>query len=175
MGISRLLSSSSSQKKSVELTGKMLVLDDNNYDAHARMALYEYLEGRLPESRRHVKRCRNIDARHPCTIFDQAFYYILDRKYDKAAGRYKKLNQSEVDGLLAFEVSNFLLEEYLRKKEEIGFLFAAGYVNVKFVGHTELGLVQLKRFCKMAEGRSEYTEFYNIAKGALGNYASKVQ
>lgn len=157
--------------KSVELTKKTLALDENNYDSHVRLALFEYQEGNIPESKRHVKRCRNINPRHPCTIFDQAFYFILERKYGKAAATYKKLNQTIVDGLLAFEVANFLEEEYRKKKREIGFLFASGFVNTKFVPHTKLGLKQLKDFCRLAENKQEYIDFYNITKGILSNYS----
>lgn len=160
--------------KSVELAKKTLALDENNYDSHIRLALYEYQEGNIPESKRHVKRCRNINPRHPCTIFDQAFYFTLERKYSNAATAYKKLNQAIVDGLLAFEVANFLEEEYFKKKKEIGFLFASGFVNTKFVPHTKLGLKQLKEFSRLAEGKVEYIDFYNLAKGTIGNYSKKL-
>ena len=46
---------------------------------------------------------------------------------------------------------------------EIGFLFAAGYVNFKFVEHKEIGLRQLRQFCKLARDRTEYKDFYNKA------------
>jgi tetratricopeptide (TPR) repeat protein len=156
--------------KSVELARKTLALDENNYDSHLRLALYEYQEGNIPESKRHVKRCKHISPRHPCTIFDQAFYFILERKYSNAAIAYKKLNQATVDGLIAFEVANFLEEEYFKKKKEIGFLFASGFVNTKFVPHAKLGLKQLKEFYKLAEGRKEYIDFYYLAKGTISNY-----
>ncbi|MDD5135971.1 MAG: hypothetical protein PHN63_01330 [Candidatus Omnitrophica bacterium] len=158
------------REKSIALTRKILALDENNYDGHVRMALYEYQEGRITASKRHVKRCRRIDPRHPCTIFDQAFYYILDRNYEKAAATYKKLNNALVDGLVAFEVANFLEEEYLNKKDELGFLFGAGYINIKFVDHKQLGMHQLKKFCKLCEGKNEYIDLCNLAKGTIANY-----
>jgi len=160
--------------KSVELANKTLALDENNYDSHARLALYEYQEGNIPESKRHVRRCRHIYPKHPCTIFDQAFYFILEKKYSNAAIAYKKLNQATVDGLMAFEVANFLEEEYSKKKKEIGFLFAAGFVNTKFVPHTKLGLKQLKEFCRLSENKAEYIDFYNLAKGSISNYSKEL-
>ena len=151
------------EDKSMMLANKALNLDENNYDCNARMALYEYLNGNILGSRKHVKKCKKINPRHPCTIFDQAFFYILDKQYNLAAKRYKKLETCNVDGLMAFEVVFFLEEEYKKNKMEIGFLFAAGYVNFKFVEHKEIGLRQLRQFCKLARDRTEYKDFYNKA------------
>ena len=75
---------------------------------------------------------------------------------------------------MAFEVANFLEEEYMKKRKEIGFLFAAGFVNTRFVPHAKLGLKQLKEFCRLAESKAEYIDLYNLAKGTLSNYSKKL-
>lgn len=155
------------KEKAIFFSNRTLVLDENNYDCHARLALLEYLNGNIISSWRHVKRCRRIDPRNPCTLFDQGFLYILDKKYDKAMGRYRKLEHSLVDGLLAYEVAVFLDEEYKKNSFEIGFLFASGFVNYKFVIHKKVGLEQLKRFMKLAEAKNEYSDFYNKAKAII--------
>jgi len=159
--------------KSAVLCKKTLSIDENNYDAHVRLAIYEYRNNNLLGSRRHVRRCRNINPRHPCTIFDQAFFFILDKRYDRAADMYKRLRRVSVDGLLAFEVANFLEEEYLKNKKEIAFLFAAGFVNTEFVGHKQIGLRELRSFHRLARGREEYRDFYNIAQPILDSFRKK--
>lgn len=156
--------------KSRMLANKALSLDENNYDCNARMALYEYLNGNILGSRRYVKKCKKINPRHPCTLFDQAFFYILDKKYDLATKRYKKLETCNVDGLMAFEVAIFLEEEYKKNKMEIGFLFATGYVNFKFVEHKEIGLRQLRQFCKLSIDQTEYKDFYNKAYAIINEH-----
>ncbi len=161
------------RKKAALLSQKTLSLDENNYDCHARLALIEYLNGNIISSRRHVKRCRNIDPRNPCTLFDQAFYYILDKKYDKAMARYRRLEHLLVDGLMAFEVAVFLEEEFRQNRKEIGFLFAAGFVNYRFVVHKEIGLEQLRRFLKLAKGKAEYEDFYNKANAMIDSVNNK--
>ena len=163
------------KEKFLMLTQKALNLDENNYDCHARMALYEYRNGNILTSRKHVKRCRRINPRHPCTLFDQAFFCILDKKYDSAANSYKKLEQGNVDGLMAFEVALFLEEEYKKNSKEIGFLFAAGFVNSQFVGHKEIGLKQLKQFCKLAKDKTEYKDFYNKTTEIIEDYKRKAK
>jgi len=159
--------------KSIVLINKMFRLDENNYDGHLRMTFYEYLKGNLLGSRKHFRRCKNINPRHPCTLFDQAFFYILDGEYEKATKAYKKIEGSTVDGLVAFEVAYFLEEEYQKNNKEIGLLFAAGFVNTQLVGHKEIGIKQLKKFCSLAKGKSEYNDFFNKAQGILQQYRKR--
>lgn len=145
---------------------KVLAIDDNNYDCHARIALYDYLDGNLLGSRRHVKRCETIDRRHPCTLLDKAFFCILDKKYKSAAKIYKRLSNMPVDGFMAFETAAFLEEEY-EKKKEVAFLFGIGMLTLQFVGHNEYGITRLKEFLELAKGHKEYEDFHGKAEALM--------
>jgi len=153
---------------------KVLAIDDNNYDCHARLALYDYLDGNQLGSKRHVKRCEKIDRRHPCTLLDKAFFCLLDKKYKSAAKIYKRLSSMPVDGFMAFETAAFLEDEY-EKKKEIAFLFGIGMLTLQFVGHNEYGVARLKEFLELAKGQKEYEDFYGKAEALMIGINKKVE
>ena len=153
---------------------KVLAIDDNNYDCHARLALYDYIEGNVLGSKRHVRRCESINRYHPCTLLDKAFFCLLDKKYKSAAKIYKRISSMPVDGFMAFETAAFLEEEY-EKKGEIAFLFGIGMLTIQFVGHNEYGTARLKEFLMLAKGRKEYEDFYGKAEALMAGIKKKVQ
>jgi tetratricopeptide (TPR) repeat protein len=154
--------------KGKECCNKFLELVPNNYHALSSLALLEYKLGYTEEARQIVANLNKSHPDKPVTLLDNAFFYILQRKYKKAYECYRKVikiknAQSGFNSELLLE---FFGEEY-DSSNEPALLYASGIVAYYFSGNTGLSEIDLKKFLSLADV-DKYKYMINHANRVLG-------
>jgi hypothetical protein len=139
--------------------------------AHINLAKLCYLEGNMGDARYHTNQADRLVPNNQLSLLNKAFFAILDKKFEKANDLYNKLI-APVDWSMScntLEVALFLEEEWKKHKDNVGFLFAAGFVNYHFADKRR-GKLQLKNFIKRIDKqkvRKEYSPLFITAERTI--------
>lgn len=116
--------------KAIEYGEKALQLDENDVNAHQNLAFLCWLNGDRMSSERHTKRAADISLNKNLPRINRAFYFMYDRKYEKALNQYRKI--SDTTGTNILDVITFNEGQFENNPQNPGFLFAAGLLNFRF-------------------------------------------
>jgi tetratricopeptide (TPR) repeat protein len=150
--------------KSMEYAHKVIKIDENNFNAHLNMAVFYWLKSDKQKAHSHTDRAWRIRPGHPLTRFNKAFFFLHDRNYEQALKQYKRIQY--VGDTNIIDVIEFLEQEYEKAKDNAGFLFAAGWLNLKFADQLR-GREQLLEFVAKSTGDSSYSVLIEEAKRVL--------
>ncbi len=145
---------------------RMLQIDITIPAVHINLARLYYLGGNIQQARFHTNQAEGLTPGHPWVLLNKAFFSVLDRKFDKAAKFYEELSEKFGEkGIQCnpLEVALFLEDEWRNKKDNLGFLFAAGFINYYFADKRR-GWIQIKKFIrKIGDSSKEYAPLYVVA------------
>lgn len=153
-------------EKAIEYATKTIKLDENNFSAHQRMALYQWLNGNKILAEKHTKRASKIKPTDPMPKFNKAFFYFDEKNYKQALKQYKKIKAP--GEVVILELVEFLENEHEKNPDNLGFLFAAAWINIRFADR-ESGIKELSNFTEKAKGKNEYELLLNESKNILSN------
>ena len=128
---------------------RMLQIDYDIPGAHINLAKLCYLEGNMDRARYHTNQAERLEPNNPLCTINKAFFAILEGKFPKADQLYNKLTKSMNWSMQCntLEVALFLEDEWKNHKDNLGLLFAAGFMNYHFADKRR-GKLQLKNFIK---------------------------
>lgn len=152
--------------KAIEYGEKAIKLDENNFIAHQNMAVFRWLNNEQEKARYHTKRAWRIRPGHPLPRFNMAFFNFYDRKFEQGLRRYKKIKDETATNVV--DVVEFLEREYEKVPDNLGLLFASGWLNVKFVDQLR-GIDKLKEFLSKSKGNGEYALLTEEAQKVLNS------
>jgi tetratricopeptide (TPR) repeat protein len=152
-------------KKDLE---RMLQINNAIPGAHINLARLCYKDGNMRSARYHTNQADQLKPNNPLSIINRAFFAILDRKFQKAAGFYNRLPRAKdwSMGCNTLEVALFLEDERKKHKDNLGLLYAAGFMNYHFVDKRR-GRLQLKNFVKIVTKKNlqkQYGPLFIVAQ-----------
>lgn len=138
---------------SIKYANKIIEIDENNFNAHQNMAVFQWLKGKKDDARFHTKRAWRIIPGHPLPRLNKAFFFLCDKKYELALKQYKKIEY--VGDTNIIDVVEFLEKEFEKYPNNLGFLFAVGWLNFHYADQIR-GINQLEEFLKQSCADSKY-------------------
>jgi tetratricopeptide (TPR) repeat protein len=133
--------------KAIEYADKAIKIDENNFNAHQNMAVFQWLKGDKHKARFHTERAWRIRPGHPLPRFNKAFLFIYDRKYEPGLKQYKKIQYTGDTNIV--DVIEFLEKEFEKFEDNLGLLFVAGWLNIQYADQIR-GNSQIKEFLERA-------------------------
>ncbi|MFA5172850.1 MAG: hypothetical protein WC435_00400 [Candidatus Paceibacterota bacterium] len=150
--------------KAIEYAEKAIKIDENNFEAHQNMAVFQWLKGNKDLARYHTERAWRIIPGHPLSRFNKAFFFIYDRKYEQGLKQYKKIQY--VGDTNIVDVIEFIEKEYEKFRDNLGLLFVAGWLNIQYADQVR-GIVQIQEFITKTESDLTYIVLVTEAKKVL--------
>lgn len=150
--------------KAMEYAGKAIIMDENNFNAHQNMAVFQWLKGDKNKARFHTERAWRIRPGHPLPRFNKAFFLIYDRKYEQGLKQYKKIQY--VGDTNIVDVIEFLEKEFEKFEDNFGLLFIAGWLNIQYADQVR-GTAQLKLFLEKTTSDITYSILVEEANKVL--------
>ncbi|MAG44765.1 hypothetical protein CL633_02645 [bacterium] len=151
-------------ENAIKYAEKIIKLDENNFGAHQNLAPFKWKKGEQDAARYHTKRAWKISPGHPLTRFNRGFLYFYDKNFKSGLNQYKKIKTDEHTNIL--NVVEFIEEEFEQRKDNLGLLFAAVWLNIKFADLGR-GVKQLNKFLVKAKNQDEYSFLINEAEKLL--------
>lgn len=154
-----------------ECMERMNEIDTTIPGVHINLAKLNYLQENMEKARHHTNRADSLIPNNPLSIINKAFFAILDRKFEKAVHFYNKLTQLK-DWTMScntLEVILFLEDEWKKQTDNLGFLFAVGFMNYHFADKRR-GKLQLRKFAKTVKKQGiqkEYSPLFIVAEMAV--------
>lgn len=140
--------------KAIEYADKAIRMDENNFNAHQSMALFQWLKGNKDKAHFHTERAWRIRPGHPLPRFNKAFFLIYDRKYEQGLKQYKKIQY--VGDTNIVDVIEFLEKEFEKFEDNLGLLFVSGWINIQYADQVR-GTAQLKTFLEKSKSDASYS------------------
>lgn len=136
------------------------VIDGDTFEA-PRKKFYRLAEVNAPEketkagkkAKEYTQRALGERPRSPMPHFNLAFFALKDRIYKEALDEYKKIRINEKVNII--EIIAFLEKELEQYPDNLGFLFATGYLNFKYADE-ERGIEQLSDFLAQATKNKKF-------------------
>jgi len=138
----------------------------NHFRVYANLARLEYLLGDLNKATGYTAKAAEIDKENPVIYFNNAFFMLLDKNYDRALFWYKKVLSLSMIDVNIPQLLEFFYERYQENKQELGFIFAMGITSYKFYDR-EKGVSDLSLFVDKAKYIQEYKNMVEYAKEIL--------
>jgi len=152
--------------KAIEYADKAIKIDENNFNAHQNMAVFQWLKGNKDKARFYTERAWHIRPGHPLPRFNKAFFFIYDRKYEQGLKQYKKIQYAGDTNIV--DVIEFLEKEFEKFEDNLGLLFVAGWLNIQYADQIR-GTTQLEEFLERAGNSSIYTVLIAETQKVLSN------
>lgn len=154
-------------KLAKEYAGRALKINKDNFLMCQNLAFFEYVEGDVEKAKEYTQRALEVRPRSPLPHFNLAFFALKDRIYKEALDEYKKIRINEEVNII--EIIAFLEKELEQYPDNLGFLFATGYLNFKYADE-ERGIEQLSGFLAQATKNKEfdYSPLIKEAKNLVG-------
>ncbi len=145
---------------------KAIKIDENNFNAHQNMAVFQWLKGDREKARFHTERAWRIRPDHPLPRFNKAFFFIYNRNYEQGLKQYKKIKY--VGNTNVIDVIEFVAKEFEKFQDNLGLLFIAGWLNFNYADQIR-GAAQLKEFIQKAESDQSYAILFTEAQRIITN------
>lgn len=149
-------------KMAVIFYEKVLDMDPNNLPVCTHLAKLYYLLGDIDNSKKYTAHAEVIQKGNLFTLANEAFYALIELKYDTALSKYKKLEIVPSVPFNVLETIAFLDDEYIKTKNK-GLLFAIGFFNILFVDRKE-GRKNLQSFIKRVKKKQEFNNMIHYAR-----------
>lgn len=133
--------------RAIKYADKAIKIDENNFNAHQNMAVFQWLKDNKDGARYHTDRAWHIIPGHPLPRFNRAFFLICDKKYEQGLEQYKRIEY--VGNTNIVDVIEFLEKEFEKHRNNHGLLFVAGWLNVQYADQVR-GTAQLKEFLELS-------------------------
>lgn len=140
----------------------VLAVNPENLAVCTRLALICYKLGDIGSSKRYTSRAEEISKGNLFTLANEAFYALIELKWDTALSKYKKFETVPSVPFNVLESIAFLDEEYIKTKNK-GLLFAIGFFNILFVDRKE-GRKTLESFIKRVKTQPEFSRMISYAR-----------
>lgn len=150
--------------KAIEYGEQAIKINENNFNAHQDMAVWRWLSNEPELSKQHTNRAWKLRPGNPLPRFNRAFYLIVDKKFEAGFREYKKIKY--VGNTNIVNVVDFIENEFEKNKNNLGFLFIAGWLNKLHVDQIR-GIKLLEDFLSQAKDKDEYNYLVAEAKKAL--------
>ena len=150
--------------RAIEYAEKAIKIDENNFNAHQNMAVFQWLKDKKDLARYHTERAWRIRPGHPLPRFNKAFFFIYDRKYEQGLKQYKKIQYAGDTNVV--DVIEFIEKEYEKFGDNLGLLFVAGWLNIQYADQVR-GTTQIQEFITKAGSDLAYTVLVTEAKKVL--------
>lgn len=101
----------------------------NKFRIYVNLAKIEYLLGNLDDAKQYTEKASKIEMNHPIIYLNRAFFYILEKEYDRALYWYKRFFKLKKIDVEVPDLIEFFDDRYNENKRELAYLFAMGIVN----------------------------------------------
>lgn len=150
---------------------KAVKINENNFRMCQNLALFEYIERNIPEAKKYTQKVLKITPRSPLPHFNVAFFALREERYEDALDEYKKIRINEEVNIL--EIIEFLEKELEKHPDNLGFLFASGWLNLKYADE-EMGAEQLNNFLDQLDQADKNTKYkYSVLIREAGDLIKK--
>lgn len=140
-------------KPAKDYAEKAVKINPDNFRPYQNLAFFEYMEGDIEKAKEYTQKVLEFTPRNPLPHFNLAFFALKERRYGDALDEYKKIRINEEVTIL--EIIAFLLRELEENPDNLGFLFASGWLNFKYADE-EMGIEQLSDFLDQASRDTKF-------------------
>lgn len=155
-------------KEAVEISRKVVALDEKNLSAIANTAISLFRDGDTDGAKLMAKKLLEYYPSQPLARVDFAFFCILEKRFTKADQLYKQLSKIDTEklGYNPVEVVDFL-EENFKTLHEPALRYASGMTAFYHLQDKKLAEQDLRDFIHLVRDQRQYKKMVTTAKRVL--------
>ncbi len=153
--LAQVAHSENNNDKAIPLLLRILPSAGNKIPVLMVLARSYYFKGDIFNAQKCTNQIRSLDKKHPAVLFNNAFFGILQKNYERVRFWYEEiLRMDAIKDVNVTDLIAFLDDEYRKLPSEHAFLYALGIVNGYIDPKTRKN--DLLRFMKLTKSRNEY-------------------